>query len=77
MAARNDENGRPVSSITSSARTVRRRFPGWTRAAAAGSAAASLAYSSGRPTWAASASSRARTAWSVGGNTKSSTTAWK
>ena len=28
MAARNDEKGRPVSSITSSARTVRRRLPG-------------------------------------------------
>ena len=33
----NDENGRPVSSITSSARTMRRRLPGSMRAAATGS----------------------------------------
>ena len=35
----NDENGRPVSSITSSARTMRRRLPGSMRAAATGSSA--------------------------------------
>ena len=38
----NDENGRPVSSITSSARTMRRRLPGSMRAAAAGSRCSQL-----------------------------------
>ena len=41
----NDENGRPVPSVTSSARTIRRVFPGSILPAATGSSSASSASS--------------------------------
>ena len=68
-------NGRPESSITSRARTIRRPLLGRIAAAAGGSAAASLACSTPGPTAASSDSRRARSAGSVPGNRRSSMTA--
>ena len=68
-------NDRPVISLTSSARTIRRPFWGWIWAAEPGSTAVSRAYSCSGPTVARSRSSRARTAGSVPGNSNSSTMA--
>ncbi len=56
-----DENGCPVDSTTSRARTIRREFPGSMRAAATGSTAASRAYAFAKPaSVAVSTSSAAR-----------------
>ena len=67
--------GAPVSSITSSARTIRRPLLGRMLPAATGSTARSRAYSGAGPSWRSSSSSLARTAGSVPGKSKSSSTA--
>ncbi|CAG6967988.1 hypothetical protein PICSAR14_01633 [Mycobacterium avium subsp. paratuberculosis] len=69
-------NGRPVSSMTSSARTVRRASVGRIAAAAAGSRRASSACSSPTPTSPSRRSQRARTRGSVAGNDQSSSSDW-
>ena len=67
--------GRPVSSTTSSARTMRRPLAGWMAAAAAGSTAARRACRASAPRLASSRSHLDRIAGSVPGKSKSSTIA--
>ena len=69
-------NGRPVSSTTSSARTMRRPSVFRIDAAASGSTRASSPCSAVTPTSASRSSHRARTAGSVAGNDHSSSSAW-
>ena len=68
------ENGRPLPSVTSRARTTRRRLVGSIRAAATGSSDAKRRCSAAAS---ASASSAARTSGYRPGGLRSSTTAWR
>ena len=68
-------NGRPVSSITSRARTSRRPLLGRMARAAAGSRSASRLCSAAGPYAASSPSSRSRTAGSVPGKSSRSSAA--